>query len=260
MELGPQIYTGKVMHKRLFPKVNGFTYGIYYIALPLSRLKDIPIALNRFGLMSFYEKDHGSRGVESPEGWARGVLKTYGVAAEGEIVLISMPRILGYVFNPVSFWLCFDLSKTLRAVICEVNNTFGETHSYLCRHADGRAIVAEDTLFAEKLFHVSPFLEREGHYTFRFNLKDDKFGVWIDFYDAQGNKKLLTSLLGNFQPMTKAACSRVFWAYPLVTFKAISLIHWQAIKLISKGIRHIKKPLQKPERLSATTEANLTQI
>jgi uncharacterized protein len=259
VDLSPQIFFGKVMHKRMFPKVNAFTYGIYYLALPLSKIQGLKIPLNRFGFLSFYAKDHGYRDERSLTDWARGILAHYDVTeANGEIILVCMPRIFGYVFNPVSFWLCLDQKGSLRAVICEVNNTFGESHAYLCRHEDLRPIVKEDVLKAEKLFHVSPFLEREGHYKFRFHYTPENFGAWIDFYDARGEKKLLTSLLGQFQPMSPKSLRHAFWGYPLVTFKTIALIHFQAIKLLSKGIRHIKKPVQKQQRLS--TSQNITEI
>lgn len=249
----PQIFTAKVMHKRFFPKVNIFTYGIYYICLPLSKLKDIPITHNKFSAISFYDKDHGAKDGTSLEHWARDILKTYKIdKADGDITLICMPRIFGYVFNPVSFWLCHDKNHNLRAIICAVNNTFGETHSYLCVNPNQEIIDESMTLQAQKLFHVSPFLEREGHYTFRFNVKPDKMGFWIDFFDKDGNKKLITSLMGTCIPLTKPNMTKVFWQYPLITFKAIWLIHWQAIKLISKGIKHIKKPVQKPEKVSVT--------
>ncbi|MEM6781358.1 MAG: DUF1365 domain-containing protein [Pseudomonadota bacterium] len=256
MELNPALFFGKVMHKRLFPKVNGFNYGIYYLTLPLSKLSDISIARNRFAAMSFYESDHGPKDGSDLEVWARDILKTYNVNADGEIVLIAMPRIFGYVFNPVSFWMCFDRQQNLRAVICEVNNTFGETHSYLCAHADSRPIEKDDVMTGQKLFHVSPFLKREGYYTFRFDWQGDKFGTWIDFYGGRGDKQLLTSLMGKIEPMTQKTKTKAFWGYPLVTFKAIALIHWQAFKLVFKGIKYISKPKQIDSRVSGVENLN----
>ncbi len=259
MGMTAQLLTAKVMHKRLLPRVNVFTYSIYYYVLPLSALSVLPVARNRPGLTGFYDRDHGARDGGDLASWARDLLSRYGVtAADGEIVLVAMPRILGYVFNPVSFWLCHDRGGALRAVICEVNNTFGESHSYLCAHHDGRVITREDWLAAAKLFHVSPFLEREGSYQFRFDSRPESFAVWIDFYDTAGNKKLLTSLIGTLSPLTPAAVRGAFWRHPLVTIKAILLIHWQAVKLVACGIRHIRKPPQRTEKTSATR--NLTKM
>jgi len=255
----PSIMFGKVMHARLFPKVNKFLYGIYYIALPLSQLQDLPIAYNRFAPIGFYDKDHGACDGSDLQRWARDILSDYGLdKIDGEIVLMCMPRIFGYVFNPVSFWLCHDRDNVLRAVICEVHNTFGERHSYLCAYPDQREIKHGDVMEGDKLFHVSPFLKREGHYSFRFDISDNKFSAFIDFYNGEGKKQLVTSLGGQFETMSRQTIRKAAWSYPLVTFKAIMLIHWQAVKLIAKGIRYISKPRQKDEKKSAVR--NLTKV
>ena len=238
------------MHKRMFPKVNEFTYGIYNIVMPLAHLGNAVIAIDRPAPLSFYRRDHGSRQNVDLQDWGRAQLAVHGIQADGEIILMTLPRVFGYVFNPVSFWFCYDRSGLLCAVLCEVNNTFGETHSYICAHSDRRAIAAEDWLGGEKLFHVSPFLPREGHYRFRFALKDDAIGIWIDHYAADGRLQLATAITGKTEPMTKAALRRVFWRYPLVTVKAIMLIHWQAFRLLSKGIRYVAKPEQQGLKIS----------
>lgn len=173
-------------------------------------------------------------------------------------MLITMPRVLGYVFNPVSFYLCFDENKQLRAVINEVHNTFGEQHSYLCAKKDSTAIHSEEWMEAEKLFHVSPFLERIGYYRFRFDIGEEKLGILIDYYDKENNKQLITALTGTLSPLTRKSLAIAFWTHPLVTLKAISLIHWQAIKLVAKGIRYISKPKAKDEKL--TISGDLTKM
>lgn len=254
----PRILTGAVMHGRLFPKKNHFKYGIYYLVLPLSKLDKLPIPHNSPGLMAFYDADHGYGTQGTLQSWARSTLESHGLFLDGEIVLICMPRIFGYVFNPVSFWLCHDKSGNLKAVLYEVHNTFGEKHTYLCAYEDGRPIEPDATLTAQKIFHVSPFLEREGHYEFRIDSRDESFKVWIDYFDANGRKQLVTALGGGCAPMTRPLCHRMLWAYPLVTFKATFLIHIQALKLVLKGIRYVPKPPQKPERVSTTT--NLTKM
>lgn len=249
----PEVMTGKVMHARLFPKENKFCYGIYYLSLPLSQRRSAPVAYNRAGMMSFHDKDHGPCNGNDLESWAREILNRYNIEkADGQIVLVCMPRILGYVFNPVSFWFCHDKSENLRAVICEVRNTFGENHNYLCAHKDHAPITHNDILKGDKIFHVSPFIDRAGNYTFRFDLRSGKFGAWIDYFDENGKKQLLTSLIGARAPMTKHTLKKAFWTHPLVTIKAVALIHWQAIKLMSKGIKYISKPTQKKEKLSTT--------
>jgi len=152
----PKVLFGRVMHARLIPKKNAFNYGIYYLSIPLNQLKNLPIAYNKFGLLSFYDKDHGSCDGVDLETWARQILLNYKINNVTDITLICMPRVMGYVFNPVSFWVCRDVDQNVRAVLCEVHNTFGEKHTYICAHTDHAPIQDKDILKGEKLFHVSP--------------------------------------------------------------------------------------------------------
>lgn len=239
------------MHKRHFPRENTFHYNVYYLALPL------PAAPVPSRLVSFHAKDVGERNGRDPSEWARNLLKDYGLGHKTEnIVLITMPRILGYIFNPVSFYLCLDSARLLRAVICEVHNTFDEQHSYICANADHSPITDNQWLEAEKVFHVSPFLNRSGKYKFRFDLQPDKLGIWIDYYDADQKKQLITSLIGRFSPLNTKSLRSAFWRHPLVTLKAISLIHWQAVKLMMKGIKYISKPAQQENKITASRNLN----
>ncbi|MFN8972421.1 MAG: DUF1365 domain-containing protein [Alphaproteobacteria bacterium] len=263
MVMTSAIYTAKVMHKRLFPKVNQFTYGVYYLALPLDQLGRLDdgwrFGVNRRALVSFHERDHGARDGSPLEPWIRGILAEHAAhVAITDITLITMPRIFGYVFNPVSFWLCFDASQQLRAVLAEVHNTFGEAHNYLIVHSDGRALAADDLLYARKIFHVSPFLPREGSYQFRFAYNPESMGVTINYHDAEGQLQLITMLSGQFKAFNPMNLRRAFWQHKLVTLKTISLIHYQAIKLIAKGVRYIVKPSQLVARLSVTQEAPIS--
>lgn len=260
----PQIFTAKTMHKRFSPRENQFVYSVYYLALPLSKIKKIPssfvFGVNRFALFSLYEKDYGARDSSDLQVWAQNLFAQHGVCIpDGEIVLFTMPRILGYAFNPVSFWMCFDGNKNLRAVIAEVSNTFGETHSYLCANKDGGLIDPEVFMTADKLFHVSPFLERKGHYAFRFKVEADKVGIWIDYYLEEGKKQLATSLIGGLTPFNEATLWKAFVAIPFVTLKTIFLIHWQALVLATKKIIYIDKPAQLDVR-SSRTKDNLTKL
>ncbi len=167
---------------------------------------------------------------------------------------MTMPRVLGYVFNPVSFWFCHDQQGRLRAVLCEVNNTFGETHTYVCAHPDHRPIEGNDVLVGQKDFHVSPFLARTGHYTFRFKKQTERCDIWINYYDEQGKLQLATSLNGRFRALTKKTLRQAFWQHPLVTFKSIFLIHWQALKLVLKSAKYFKRPQQKAKRVTTTSK------
>jgi len=252
MGVTPQILTAKVTHKRLAPKINQFTYSVYYLALPLKQLDKANIVVDKFAKLSFYNKDHGNKDGSSLQTWASDILDKNNVQDVVNITLVTMPRIFGYVFNPVSFWLCTDGKQNLKAVITQVNNTFGESHTYLCLPNNGSNINSSDWLEADKLFHVSPFLEREGSYKFRFNITKQKLGIWIDYFDKTQNKQLLTSLIGDLQPLTPKALNKVFWRYPLITFKTMFLIHWQALKLFTKGVKYIVKPQQRDIVLSDT--------
>lgn len=257
MALSSGILQAQVTHKRLSPKVNAFTYGLYYVALPLSQLKKLDLgrwfSINRPGIMSFYESDHGQRTGKDLLAWIRNVLTPY--KAEHmchDVLLVTMPRTFGYVFNPVSFWLCYDDQDVLRAILCEVNNTFGETHSYLCLHDDHREIKSTDIFQGDKKFHVSPFLKRVGLYQFRFAKTDTGFGAWIEYEEEAGSKKLLTVLTGSLVPFTKSALKQAFWRHPMVSLRAVILIHWQAVKLVFKGIRYVPKPEQLESRIERT--------
>mgnify|MGYP000140156168 CR=1 FL=1 len=256
------ILTGQVMHRRLFPKENAFRYGIYYLAL---KLKDLPssmgvfLGINRPGLVAFHNRDHGERDGSNLQEWAERILQAENLqAAAHDVTLVCMPRVFGYVFNPVSFWLCHDAHGSLRAVLCEVNNTFGERHTYLCVPDHGGSITENEWITAKKLFHVSPFLEREGHYRFRFAIQPEKMGFWIDYHDASGKKQLVTALTGGLTPLTPRSLHRAFWRYPAVCLVAVFRIHWQAARLVMRGIRYIPKPAQHSFRQSRS--ANITEV
>ncbi len=243
----PHIYSAKVVHKRILPKENSFSYSVYYLVLPL------PASTVPGWLASFHAKDLGFRDGSDPLDYAKKILADYGLNTICDrIVLVTMPRVLGYVFNPVSFYLCLDTTDSLRAVLCEVHNTFGEQHTYVCANPDHTPINAEQWLEASKEFHVSPFLDRSGDYLFRFNLSADSLGIWIDYYDKEQQKQLITSLIGTFSPLTPYYLRRAFWRHPMVTLKAISLIHWQALRLVFKGIRYIAKPAQFESKVTGT--------
>jgi uncharacterized protein len=235
----------KVFHKRLRPRENAFTYNVFYLCFPLSqldRLRGPVLSLDRFNLLSFHRRDYGARDGSEPEQWIRGVLARFGVtAADGEVVLMTHPRLLGFVFNPVSFWFCHDLAGQLRAVLAEVNNTFREHHSYLLFHPDQRPILPSDTLHSDKVFHVSPFLHVEGSYTFRFSLSERAAAAFIDYDTAEG-PMLKTSVSGIRQTLTTIALLRMLLAFPLVSLKTVALIHWQALKIWLKRIPYVPKP------------------
>lgn len=268
-----QLLVADVMHKRCSPRINQFNYQVYYLSLPLDALESNDphrlgqLRLNRWGLHSFYNKDHGYRDERPLRSWINDILSKYQQPLWQDITLICMPRVLGYVFNPVSFWICRDDKQAIKAVVCEVNNTFGQTHTYLClatnknqSSTDTQAlhdkeigtITAEDWLVAEKCFHVSPFLPRQGEYRFRFNIEDTGIYINIDYYEDGQQKTLLTSLKGKTTLLSRQARLKAFMSCPWVTLKAITLIHYQALKLVLKKIHFFKLPTQHADKDSKT--------
>jgi DUF1365 family protein len=248
----PQLCFGQVRHKRVRPLVHAFEYGVYYLRLPLRTLGAASPACmlfsrNRFNLLSFHDADHGDGKTALTE-WIDTLLKQEGVLdADGEIWLQAMPRVLGFVFNPVSFWFCYRADGELRAVLCDVRNTFGERHYYLLEN--GAEIVNGGAMSARKLFHVSPFCAVEGRYQFRFmrvmrllpRRCAESTLACIDYHDATG-LLLQTSVSGIAAPITTANVASAFLRYPLLTFGVVARIHIQALRLWLKRVPFHPKP------------------
>jgi DUF1365 family protein len=242
---------GSTFHGRRGAVENAFTYSIDYVLLdaedPQPRVPWL-FGRNRGGLASLQDRDHGGppkHGRGAP--WARDVLAAHDLTdiTDGRLLLLAQPRLFGHVFNPVSFWLAHDALGQLRAVIAEVSNTFGDRHSYLCVRADRQPITREDTLTAQKIFHVSPFQPIGGGYSFRFDIRSDRVGIWIDF--ATGNEGVLATLTGKRAPLTTGRILRSVWRRPFGARRVLALIHWQALKLWWKGAPYRARP-EPPER------------
>ena len=248
----PALIHGDVVHRRHRPTANQFRYPAFSLRLPLSRLAELPqhgIARNRRGMVSFYDRDHGARDGSPLEPWIRALLAAEGIAADGEVVLHAFPRMLGYVFNPVSFWVCHDRAGDVRAVLCEVCNTFGEQHNYLLAQPDGRALRSGDVLQARKVFHVSPFCDVRGRYEFRFHFGAERWLARIDYYDGDSVVPLLeTAVSGRAAPIERADVRRLIWRYRLFTLGVVARIHWQALKLFAKRVPFFSKPAPPPLR------------
>jgi DUF1365 family protein len=172
--------------------------------------------------------------------WVRQVLADHGLAAPARLSLLAQPRVLGHVFNPVSFWLCHDAAGDLRAVVAEVTNTYGDRHSYLCHRDDLGVIGPDDTVTARKIFHVSPFQPASGLYRFRFDIRDDRIGIWID-YDTPGGG-VFTNLIGPVTPLTATGILGACLRRPFGSRRVLALIHWQAVRLWWKGAAFRSRP------------------
>lgn len=251
----PLIGFGQVRHTRLSPTHNAFAYATYFLMLPMRTLQHqqaaaVPhtLAINRRAALSFFDRDHGDGRTPEQGGaitWLDELLQREGILdATGEVWLHCYPRVLGYTFKPVSFWYCHrhadDDGGSLRAIVVEVNNTFGERHCYLL---DTPKLGAE--LRAAKVFHVSPFCKVEGTYRFRFMRAThegvEKTVARIDYDDATG-PLLQTSVSGTLVPATRQAISRALWRYPAMTLGVVFHIHSQALRLWIKRVKFFNKP------------------
>ena len=236
----PKIGFGQVRHTRLKPVQHAFNYPTYFLMLPMRALATgltTVLSRNRWSALSFYDQDHGD-GRADALAWVDELLKSEGINdATGEVWLHCYPRVFGYTFKPVSFWYCHSADNTLRAIVVEVNNTFGERHCYLL---DKPVFGVEQT--ATKVFHVSPFNHVEGNYRFRFMTMASSTLARVDYDDASG-PLLETSVSGVLEALNNQSISKAVWRYPAMTFGVIARIHWQAFKLWRKRVRFVTKPV-----------------
>ena len=240
----PLLGIGTVRHRRLRPAEHAFAYPTYFLMLPMRSLRAAPgsasgaLRRNRFGLMSFHDRDHGD-GRADALAWLDALLTAEGVqGATGEVWLHTYPRVFGYVFKPVSFWYCHRADGSLAAVVAEVNNTFGERHCYLLAGPElgfGRELVAS------KVFHVSPFCQVQGQYRFRFMRTAGRTVARVD-HDDDAGALLQTSVSGELQPLTRRSVRAAFFGMPMMTLGVIGRIHWQALRLWLKRVPFQSKP------------------
>ena len=240
------IYNGTVIHKRFKPKIHYFEYKVFSLLIDLSELEYLSkktkfFSHNKFNLVSFYEKDHGSRDGSSLISWVKKNLEDNNINSEKvRIKLLCYPRILGYVFNPLSVFYIYDDSEKLISILYEVKNTFGEQHTYIFK------VDSEQNLFqhnCSKKFHVSPFIEMNCKYFFRLLKPGEKISVIIDQYQTD-EKILYASQDGQRVDFNTKELIKSYLKHPLMTFKIISAIHFEAFKLWLKGIKFIKKKIK----------------
>ena len=232
------IYQGGVTHKRLYPFAHKLFYRVFSILVDIDELPALGRKLklfsyNRFNLFSFYQRDHGARDGGSLRQWAENHGKNMGLDfSESKLFLFCYPRILGYVFNPISILFCYDRAQKLQAIIYEVRNTFGEMHSYMFA-LDPSCNDYILTHRADKVFHVSPFMPIAGHYDFRITSPGQHFDFMIKQY-LDGKLALVATHRAESRPMTDRHLILCFLRYPLLTLKVIGGIHWEAVKIFFK--------------------------
>lgn len=244
-ELHSAIYRVRIAHQRSRPRRHHLSYGAFYLLLDLDELDHLDrnsrwFSLNRFNLLSFYARDHGPGEDKALRPWVEDQLDRAGVDLDGgRIEVLCLPRILGYAFNPLTVFYCRDRTDRIRAILYEVNNTFGERHTYLFPiQGDRGQLLRHD---CAKRFHVSPFMDVAGHYHFRTRQPGDTLFLHIHQTDADG--PLLDAWVrGEREPVTDRHLVEKLWRYPLLTVKVIAGIHWEALKLWLKGVGFRPRP------------------
>lgn len=231
------IYTGTVMHQRLRPRRHRLEYRVFSLLVDLDELDELSgrfplLGINRRGLFSFRESDHGD-GTGDLRTWAASLLAEGGIAWDGgRIELLCYPRILGYVFNPLSVYFCHQRDGRLAAILYEVHNTHGEQHTYVLPAAANGGVVRHA---AAKRFFVSPFMPPDCVYNFKITPPGERVGVTIREDDPEG-LLLTAAFTGRRQELSDGLLRRLFVAYPLMTLKVVAGIHWEALKLLFKGM------------------------
>lgn len=236
----PLFVTGSTWHCRKVPARNAFKYSVYFLMLPMRAMRlqveqkeTSPLARNHWGLLSFYDSDHGVGNIDALA-WVESLLNEAGVDHLGcEIWLQTFPRVLGYAFKPISIWYLVRKDDSLTAAVVEVNNTFGQRHVYLLA---GQGLAWGASVEAKKVFHVSPFCDVSGTYQFKFTRSERQIAAYIE------NDLLQTHWIGTTQPFTQQAAMRAFLSSPLMTFGVVARIHWQAAKLWWKNTPFYKLP------------------
>jgi DUF1365 family protein len=242
-----QLIFGDVMHRRLFPVHYRFVYRVFSLLLDIDRVDAVArhcrlFSHNRFNLFSFHDRDHGSRDGRALRPWLLERMRDLGQEIDvARIELQCFPRVFGFVFNPLSVWTCFNEADEPVAVLCEVNNTFGEAHSYLL-HAGGASLGWPIRHTHRKDFHVSPFVDMNADYHFRFARRDGRHTIVIR--EFQDDALMLVAVQqGTAEPMTDRRLLYAAIAYPFLTLKVVVMIHWQALKIWLRGGRYHPKPI-----------------
>jgi DUF1365 family protein len=249
MKTGSALYVGHVMHRRLRPRAHRLAYSMLSLLLDLDEIDALDGQLRLFSrngcnVYSFRDRDHGNGSAEPLRAQVERICDCAGIRLDGgPIRLLTMPRILGFAFNPISVFFCHDREGRLRAILYEVNNTFGERHSYLIPVAQGAGPVRQH---CDKGFHVSPFMPMDLRYGFRVVPPGQRLAIAITVSDSQG-RVLVAVHSARRHALTDAALARALVTHPLLTGKVVGAILWEALKLWLKRVpvhRHPAPPAQ----------------
>ena len=246
------IYNGDVIHKRFRPKEHFFKYKVFSLFIDLSELDEIEkkisfFSYNKINLISFFDKDHGDRDGSSLKVWVEKNLNSLEIEkSEIKIKLLCYPRILGYVFNPLSIFFVYNKNSSLIAILYEVKNTFGEQHTYVFKVDANEQLIKNN---CAKKFYVSPFMDLKSEYFFKILNPGNKLSVIIDQRDQEG-KLLYASQDGIRSELSGKNLIFSYLKHPLMTFKIIAAIHFEALRLWIKGISLVKKKLKIKNNIS----------
>ncbi len=240
------LYNGSVMHHRMKPRENRFNYTVFNVLIDVDRLGEAAaqsrlFSVNRFNLLSFHEKDHGKRDGSCLRDHVEGLMAAEGLAAPGRILLLAYPRLLGYGFNPLSVYYAYDGRDRLVALIYEVRNTLGGLHTYVAPVRPGEVSDAGIRQDQRKEFYVSPFISMEQHYHFRMLPPGSSVRVRILEKDSEG-PLLAATFSGSMCPLRTGTILRACLRVPLLTFKVIAGIHWEAFKIWRKRVPFHPRP------------------
>jgi DUF1365 family protein len=256
------IYAGRVLHARWRPVRHRLGYRALYLLLDLDELPELSRRLRLFStggfnLFGFRERDHGGGSDRPLRSYVESHLRRAGIEADGgPIRLLAMPRVLGTVFNPLSVYFCHRADGTLAAVLYEVNNTFGERHSYLIPAGTTAGGVLRQS--CAKCFYVSPFLDMKLTYHFRVAPPGERASVVVQTHDSEG--PILTAVFaGARAPLTDANLCRAFLRHPLLAMQVLGAIHWEALKLWRKGLRVRPRPAPPHQAVSITLPADMNR-
>ncbi len=251
MAMASAIYVGRVVHRRLKPTPHHLRYRCFWLLLDLDEIDAIGqsswlFGYNRSRLYGFRDRDHGNGTNEPLRQQIEALLGDAGVVlAGGAIRILCMPRVLGYGFNPLSVYFCHHADGRLMATIYEVSNTFGERHSYIIAVDSKTAETGEIRQQAKKDFYVSPFLDQDLTYHFRLERPGERISVAVEVR-TDDEPMLLASLTGERRRLDDAGLAWLLVAHPFLTGKVIAAIHWEALRLVLKGIRLRPRPSPPP--------------
>lgn len=245
MRVKPGVFVGSVVHQRLRPKRHRLRYRAYWTLLDvgpdgLDTLGLRLLSWNRFNLFSFRSCDHGDGSDRPLRTQIEAHLAGAGIdLAGGRILMLAMPRVLGYSFNPLSVYFCYRADETLTAIVYEVHNTFQQRHCYVIPVTGPDSGLVRQAI--GKTLYVSPFLPMKMQYGFIVRPPGDEIMVAVSGRDAEG-PLINTALKGRYQPLGDGRLAALFFSLPLLTFKMIGAIHWEALRLWRKGIALVERP------------------